>query len=185
MSSKRRFVHNILVAPKFTVTKSCWIPWNDRIFSDNEVQLNQRAVVTKYFALGFRGSIEMKSVKPRQTADKYPEYIIYLYNEFQCFFHENELRNLRHIYTHTHTNIYIYISVSSMETWIFCLQSIYCKHWNNYIITVQHSPLPLVAQGHRLRKPYTQRYRSYKRCLIKRFRVITERPLCIYIYIYI
>ena len=28
-----------------------------------------------------------------------------------------------------------------MESWIFFLQSIYCKHLNNYIITVQHSPL--------------------------------------------
>ena len=27
------------------------------------------------------------------------------------------------------------------KTGIICLQSIYCKHWNNYIITVQHSPL--------------------------------------------
>ena len=27
------------------------------------------------------------------------------------------------------------------KTIIICLQSIYCKHWNNYIITVQHSPL--------------------------------------------
>jgi len=27
------------------------------------------------------------------------------------------------------------------KTGIICLQSIYCKYWNNYIITVQHSPL--------------------------------------------
>jgi len=27
------------------------------------------------------------------------------------------------------------------KTRIICLQSIYCKHWNNYIITVQDSPL--------------------------------------------
>ena len=27
------------------------------------------------------------------------------------------------------------------KTWIICLQNIYCKQWNNYIITVQHSPL--------------------------------------------
>jgi hypothetical protein len=27
-----------------------------------------------------------------------------------------------------------------MENWKFCLQRIYCKCWNNYIFTVQHSP---------------------------------------------
>ena len=64
-------------------------------------------MVTKYFALVFRGSIEMKSVKPRQTGDKYPAYKIYLLNEVQCLCHENKLRNLSHIYTHRHKHIYI------------------------------------------------------------------------------
>jgi len=35
----------------------------------------------------------------------------------------------------------------------------------------------LVAQGHRLRTPYTQWYRSYTRFLIQLFRFSTERPL--------
>jgi len=44
------------------------------------------------------------------------------------------------------------------KTGIFCLQSIYCKHWNNYIITVQHSPLLVQCtyssgwQAHRFRE---------------------------------
>ena len=76
--SQRRFVHNILVAPKCTVPKWGWIPWNDRIISGKEVQINQRAVVTKHFELGFRCSTKMKSVKPRHTGDNNPTYKIYL-----------------------------------------------------------------------------------------------------------
>ena len=37
----------------------------------------------------------------------------------------------------SHSN---YISKCNGKS-IFCSQSIYCKHWNNYIITAQHSPL--------------------------------------------
>ena len=33
------------------------------------------------------------------------------------------------------------VLVSSMKNRIFLFKSIYCKHRNNYIITVQHSPL--------------------------------------------
>ena len=36
--------------------------WNDRIISDKEVQINLRAVVTKYFVLVYWGTIQTKSV---------------------------------------------------------------------------------------------------------------------------
>ena len=86
--SQSRFVHNILVPPKCTVPKSGWIPWNDRFISDSKVQINYRAVVTKYFELVLRGSIETKSVKPRQTADNKIAYENYLLKKVQCLGHE-------------------------------------------------------------------------------------------------
>jgi hypothetical protein len=43
--------------------------------------MNYRAVGKMYFELVFRGSIETKSVKPRQTADNNPAYKIYLLKE--------------------------------------------------------------------------------------------------------
>ena len=61
-------------------------------------------MVTKYFELVFRGSIETKSVNPRQTAETNPAYKIYLIIEVKLLGHENELRNLSHIYI----QIYIY-----------------------------------------------------------------------------
>jgi len=48
--------------------------------------------------------METKSVKQRLTAENNPAYKIYLFKEVQCFGHENELRNLSHIYIH----MYIY-----------------------------------------------------------------------------
>jgi len=99
--SERSFVHNILVAPKCTVPKSGWIPWNDRIISSNEVQINSRAVVIIYFELVFRCSIETKSVKSRQRADNNPACKMYLLKEVQSLGHEIKL----------HTYIYIYMSV--------------------------------------------------------------------------
>jgi hypothetical protein len=47
-------------------------------------------VVKKYFELVFRGSIETKSVKPKQTADNNPAYKIYLIKEVKGLCHENE-----------------------------------------------------------------------------------------------
>jgi len=95
--SQSRLVHNISVPPKCTVSKSGWIPWNELIISDNEVQTNYRAVVTKYIQLVFRSSIETKIVKPKQTAESNWAYKIYLQN-VQCWSHENELLNLKHLY---------------------------------------------------------------------------------------
>ena len=68
--SQSRFVHNISVPPKCTVPKSGWIPWNDRIKSGKEVQINYRVVVTKYFELVLRGSIETKSVNQGKQQTK-------------------------------------------------------------------------------------------------------------------
>jgi hypothetical protein len=103
--SQSHLVHNISVPPKCTVPKSGWIPWNDRFISVNKVQINYRAVVTKYIELVLRGSIETKSIRPRQTADNKIAYKIYLLKKVQCLGHENKLRNLTQIY------IYIYIYV--------------------------------------------------------------------------
>ena len=52
----------------------------------------------------------MKSVNPRQTAENNPAYKIFLHNEVQCLGHENEIRNLSHIYIYIYiyTLIYIY-----------------------------------------------------------------------------
>ena len=69
-------------------------------------------MVTKCFELVFRGSIETKSVNPRQTAENNPAYKVYLINEIKCLGHENELRNLSHIYIHTYKyKVYIYIYI--------------------------------------------------------------------------
>jgi hypothetical protein len=69
-------------------------------------------VVTKYFELVFSGSIETRSVKPRQTADNNPAYKIYLHNEVQCLGHVYYLRNLSHIYIY-----YIYIYTHKSVFW--------------------------------------------------------------------
>jgi len=45
-------------------------------------------VVTKYIELVLRGSIETKSIKPRQTADNKMAYKIYLLKKVQCLGHE-------------------------------------------------------------------------------------------------
>ena len=44
-------------------------------------------MVTKYFELVFRGSIETKSVKPRQTADSNPANKVYLLKDVQFLCH--------------------------------------------------------------------------------------------------
>jgi hypothetical protein len=67
---------------------------------DNEAQIHYSAVVTKYIELVFTGSIETKSVKPKQTADNNPAYKLYLLKKDQCL--GQELRNINHIYIFTH-----------------------------------------------------------------------------------
>jgi len=65
-----------------------------KFISGNDVQINYRAVVTKYFGPLFGSSIETKSFKPRKTADNNSAYKIYL---LKCMGHENELPNLTNI----------------------------------------------------------------------------------------
>jgi hypothetical protein len=67
-------------------------------------------VVTKYFELVFTGSIEMKSVKPKQTADNNSVYKIYLLEKVQCLGHGNVL---------THIYICLCVYVYTMSFTIF------------------------------------------------------------------
>jgi len=56
--------------------------------------------------------VETKSFKTRQTADNIPAYKIYIFKEVQCLGHENELRNLCHIYIYIHKYILTYIHIN-------------------------------------------------------------------------
>jgi hypothetical protein len=77
--------------------------------------------MTKYIELVFRGIIETRSVKPRQTANNNPAYKIYLLTEVQCLIHQNELRKLKYIK--------IYINKFNYK---YSVTYIYCKGFNNF-----------------------------------------------------
>jgi len=81
--------------------------------------------------------LETKSFKTRQTADNNPAYKIYLFKEVQGLGHENELRNVRHIYIYIYIYIYTY-SYKHTDSKTNCLKFLFPQNGYNVRIKAMH-----------------------------------------------